>query len=128
MRMFPAPMLGPGGEGRSAFDQANVTGAWTLGGVLGLKIHSLSFAQEFKNCAPNGAAVEEMFKATLIADEPKTLVDEEACDSSGRHSPCPPTRVSLRQSQVTARKLGQCRSGRYGSQGRKVLATPHFAV
>jgi hypothetical protein len=44
--------------------------------------------------------MEKVFRAALIANEPESLVDEEACDSPGRHSRVPPMRDSLRQSQA----------------------------
>jgi hypothetical protein len=63
---------------RLAFDQSNVAGARTLGRFLSLKLHALSFAQQFEHGAADCAAVEEMFDAALIADESESLVDEEA--------------------------------------------------
>src|SRR5688572_28360437 len=92
MRVIPAP-LGAGLRGKLAFDQADVTGTRTLGGFLDLKLHPLSLAKQFEHCAADRAAVKEMFKATLITDEPETFIDEEASDSAG-HNRCPPTRVS----------------------------------
>jgi hypothetical protein len=36
--------------------------------------------------------VEEMFDAALITNEPESLVNEETCNSPGRHSRVPPMR------------------------------------
>jgi len=37
--------------------------------------------------------MEEVLDTALIADEPESLVDEEACDSPGGHNLGPPMRV-----------------------------------
>jgi ABC-type enterochelin transport system substrate-binding protein len=75
-----APKESPGpDQGRarnSAFDQSNVAGARTLGGIFGRELHALSFAKQFEDSAADGAAMEEMFDAALIADEPEPLVDQ----------------------------------------------------
>jgi hypothetical protein len=34
--------------------------------------------------------MKEVLGPTLVADEPETFVDEEACDSPGRHTRSPP--------------------------------------
>ena len=83
---------------RSAFDQANITRPRTLTGILGSEIHTLSFAQQFEDCAAYRTAVKEVFDAALIADEAEALVDEESCDGPARHTRSPPfdTRVNPR--------------------------------
>ena len=71
--------------GNLAFYQSNVAGTRTLGRVLGLKLHPLTLAQQLEHCSAHRAAVKEMLEAPFIADETKSLIDEEACDSPGRH-------------------------------------------
>src|SRR5712691_8504343 len=95
----PAPP-GAGPESGLTFDQSNISSARTLGRILGGEVHPLPFAQQLEDGTPDSAAVEEMFDAALIADEAKAFVDEETCDSPGRHSRVPPMRESLRQSQA----------------------------
>jgi hypothetical protein len=34
--------------------------------------------------------VEEVLDTALVPDEPEALVNQQACDGSGRHNPCPP--------------------------------------
>jgi hypothetical protein len=82
----------PGRQGSLALDQSNVAGTGSLRGFLGRELHALTFAQQFEDCAADGAAMEEVLDATFIAYEPKTFVDEEACDSPGRHGRVPPMR------------------------------------
>ena len=86
----------PGRAGNLALDQSNITGAWSLGGFLGREFHALTFAQQLEDGAANSAAMEEVLDATFIAYKTETFVDEEACDSPGRHGRVPPMRdVSL---------------------------------
>jgi hypothetical protein len=89
---MPSKKRRPGREERLAFDQSNVTGARSLRGFLGREFHALTLAQQFEDCAAHGAAMEEVLDATFIAYESKTFVDEEACDSPGRHGRVPPIR------------------------------------
>ena len=65
---------------------------------VSLLFGALALAQQFENSAANRAAVKEMLDSTLISDEPETLVDEETCDSPGRHNPVLRLRVCLGQS------------------------------
>ena len=67
------------------FDQANVTGPRPFGGILGRELDALPFAEQLEYGAAYGTAVEEVFDAAFIANESESLVDEEACDSPGRH-------------------------------------------
>src|SRR5262245_4087205 len=91
---FARPPRGPGAEKRaSALDQTYVAGPRALGGLFGRKLHALAFAKQLENCAPDCAAVEEVLDAALISDEPKSFVDEEACDSAVGHSRIPPMRA-----------------------------------
>jgi len=100
-RVIPRPRRGPGLVMRGLpFDQSNVTGARALRRVLCRELHALPFAKKLEDGAPDGAAVEKVFDAALIANESEPLVDEETCDSAGRHSRVPPMRESLRQSQA----------------------------
>ena len=69
-----------------AFDQSNVTSTGTLCRILRCKLHALPLPQQLENRAAHGAAVEEVFDAALIAYESKSLIDEETCNSPGRHS------------------------------------------
>ena len=70
----------------SAFDQANIAGARAFAGVFGGELDALPFAQQLKHRAPDGAAVEEVFDAALVSDEPESFVYEEACYCPGRHT------------------------------------------
>ena len=72
--------------GRLAFDQANVAGARTLRGFFRSEFDALSFAEQLEYRASHGAAMEEVFDASFVSDEPEPLVDEEPCDSTGRHT------------------------------------------
>jgi hypothetical protein len=51
-----------------------------------LELYPLTFAKQLENGAANGTAVEEVFNAAFIADEPEPLVDEQACNSPRRHN------------------------------------------
>src|SRR6185436_9421492 len=79
----PAPR-GPGQN--SAFDQANVTRTRALRGILGRKLHPLTLPQQFEDGTPNRTSVEKVFDAAFIADEPESLVDEQACNCPRRHN------------------------------------------
>src|SRR6478672_7219833 len=71
----------PGAVGNGlTFDQANLTGAGTLAGLLGREFHPLAFAQQLEHRTPNRAAVEEMLDAAFVADKPEALVDQQPCD------------------------------------------------
>ena len=67
-------------------EQSHVARARTLAGVLGVEFDALTFAKQLEHGATNGAAMEEVFNARLIANEAKTLVDEKASNSSRRHT------------------------------------------
>jgi hypothetical protein len=82
----------PGRAGNLALDQSNVAGAWSFRGFLGREFHALTFAQQLEDGAANSAAMEEVLDATFIAYKTETFVDEEACDSPGRHGRVPPMR------------------------------------
>src|SRR5580704_5899544 len=74
----PAPRLG--------FDEPNVSGARALLRFLRSELDALALAQQLENGAADGTAMEEVFDTSLIADESKTLVDQEPCDCAGRHA------------------------------------------
>jgi hypothetical protein len=82
---YPSEKRRPGGVGNLALDQSNIAGAWSLRGFLGREFHALTLTQQLENGAANSAAMEEVLDATFIAYETETFVDEEACDSPGRH-------------------------------------------
>jgi hypothetical protein len=100
MIQFPGPAGGRACTAGLPFDQSNVSGARTLGRLFCGELHPLPFAEQLEDGAPDGAAVEEMFDATLITNEPESLVNEETCNSPGRHSRVPPMRESLGLSQA----------------------------
>ena len=52
-----------------AFDQADVTGAWTLCGFLGLEVDAMALQWQLENSATDRAAMKEMFNAAVVADE-----------------------------------------------------------
>jgi hypothetical protein len=72
--------------GRLTLDQPNVAGARAFRRFFRREFHALAFSQELEDCAAHGAAMEEVLDAAFIAYESETFVDEEACDSPGRHS------------------------------------------
>jgi hypothetical protein len=67
-------------------DQANLACARALSRFLGCEFDALAFPQQLEDGAAYSAAMEEMLDSTLIANEPKALVDEETCDGPGRHT------------------------------------------
>src|SRR5262249_31181200 len=69
-----------------AFDQANVTGARALLRLFRRELDALPFAQQLKDRAAHGAAVEEVLDSVLVADETEPFVDQEACDCPRRHT------------------------------------------
>ena len=100
MIRFPGPAGGRACIAGLPFDQSNVSGTWALRRLFSCELNPLPFAQQFEDASPDGAAVEEMFDAALVTNKPESLVDEETCNSPGRHSRVPPMRESLRQSQA----------------------------
>jgi hypothetical protein len=72
--MSPAP--GGAGWGRLTLYKTNVSGAWSLLRILRSELNALTFAKQFEHCAANGAAMKEMLDSSLIANEPKPLVDQ----------------------------------------------------
>lgn len=70
----------------SAFDQTNVAGAGTLRRLLGAEFDALTLAKELEDRPSYSAAMEEVLDASFIADEPKTLVNEESCDCARWHT------------------------------------------
>jgi hypothetical protein len=76
-----------------SFDQADVAGARPFRRILRLKFHTLALSEQLEHSAANSTAMKEVLGSALIADEPKSLVYEEACDSPGGHNLGPPMRV-----------------------------------
>src|SRR5829696_3973266 len=66
-----------------SFDQAYVAGARSLRRFLGRKFHTLPLSEQLEHSTADGAAMEEVLGAALVADKPESLVDEEACDCPG---------------------------------------------
>jgi hypothetical protein len=46
----------------------------------------LAFPQELEDRSTNRATVEEMFSAALVANEPESLVEQEPCNRTARHT------------------------------------------
>ena len=69
-----------------SLDQSNVSRAGSLRRFLGCELHSLSLSKQLEDRPSHSAAMEEVFDAALIAYESKTFIDEETCNSPGRHS------------------------------------------
>ena len=67
-------------------DESNVAGARSLLRLLRSELNALAFTQQLKHCAPDRAAMKEMFDSPFIADKPETLVDQKPCDRAGRHA------------------------------------------
>ena len=78
--------MAPAGK-RLTLYETNIAGARSLLRLLRSELHALTFAQQLKNCAADGAAMEEVFDSSLIADKPESLVDQEPCDRAGWHTP-----------------------------------------
>src|SRR6478609_1015269 len=57
----------------------------------------------------HGASMEEMFDATLVANEPKPLVDQEPCDGAGRHAYPPLPAHRARRKCLSESRLSACR-------------------
>jgi hypothetical protein len=74
----------------SAFDQANVAGAWTLGGLLRGEFNPLAFTEELEHRPSDGTPVKEVLNTPFIADEPEPLVDEEPRYCARWHTGFPP--------------------------------------
>jgi hypothetical protein len=83
---IPGPSGGRAHVRVLTFDQSNVASAGTLCRFLCCEFHALPLPQQFEDRAAHGAAVKEVFDAALIAYESKSLIDEETCNSPGRHS------------------------------------------
>src|SRR5688500_9485654 len=75
--LAPAP-TGAGPTVGVTFDQPDVTGPGSFRGLLGRELHALALAEQLKDGAPNGAAVEEVFDAALIANKAEAFIDEQA--------------------------------------------------
>jgi hypothetical protein len=78
--------------GRLAFDQPNVAGPRTLGGLFNLEIHPLAFAQELEDGAADCAAMEEVFDTTLVTNKAEAFIYQKASDSTRRHTRVLPER------------------------------------
>src|SRR5687768_3114996 len=70
----------------SAFDQTHVTRAWTFGRFLDLEFDALALAQQLEHCTANGAAVKEVLDPAFVANEAEAFVDQQARDSTRRHT------------------------------------------
>src|SRR2546428_3343855 len=79
----------PQSEMGSAFDQTDIARARALLGFFGSELHTLAFAQQLEHRAAHRAAMKEMLNSAFVADEPKSLVNEEPCDCPGWHNPKP---------------------------------------
>jgi hypothetical protein len=73
-------------EERLTFDEPDVPGARSLLRFLRSELDALTLAKQLEHCAADRAAMEEVLDATLIADKPETLVDQETCDRAARHT------------------------------------------
>ena len=67
-------------------EQSHVSSTRSLAGILGTELDTLAFAEQLEDGAANGAAVEEVFNARLIANEAEAFVDEQASNGSRRHT------------------------------------------
>src|SRR5262245_38895667 len=94
----------------SAFDQPDVSGARALLGFFGRELHALALAQQLEHRAPYGAAVKEVFNPAFIADEPKSLVNQEPCDCPGRHNPKPSVPIPQGYPWGTRPVTGACQN------------------
>jgi hypothetical protein len=73
----------------SAFEQANVAGARAFTGIFWRELDPLSFAKQLEHRASDRAAMEKVFEAALIPNEPEPFVDEEPCNCPSRHTRSP---------------------------------------
>jgi hypothetical protein len=70
----------------SAFDQTYIAGARTFLRVFRSELHPLAFTQQLEHRASDRAPMEKVLDSTLVADEPKPFVNEEACNCPGWHT------------------------------------------
>jgi len=77
--------VAPAGEDLTLYE-TNVSGARSLLRFLRSELDALPLAKQLENGAANGAAMEEVFDSSLIADKSETLVDQQPCDRAGRHT------------------------------------------
>jgi hypothetical protein len=66
--------------------ETNVAGARPLLRFLRSELDALAFTQQLEDGAPDRAAMKEVLDSPFIADKPETLVDQKACDRTGRHT------------------------------------------
>jgi hypothetical protein len=78
--------VAPAGKKLTLYE-TNISGARSLLRFLRSELDALTFAEQLKDGAADGAAMEEVFDSSLIADKSKSLVDQEPCDRAGRHTP-----------------------------------------
>jgi hypothetical protein len=57
-------------------DQADFCCSWTFGGFLGRELDALTFPEQLEYCAADGRAMEEVFDAAFVANEPEPLVNQ----------------------------------------------------
>ena len=81
-------------EGNLAFDQPNLSSAWSLLRLLDAEVHSLTFSEELEHSAADRATMKEMLNTAFVADEAEPLVNQQTCDRPTRHA-VPPKRVAL---------------------------------
>src|SRR5262249_27636758 len=98
------PSAAPGRSCRSAsaFDQPDFAGARPFAGLFRRELHPLSFAQQLEHGAADRAAVEEVFDSTLVTNETKALVDQQARDRPGWHSPLSSVRSAQPDAELGA--------------------------
>src|SRR5437762_3516453 len=78
---------------RLPLDQTNVARARTLLRLFDRELDALTFPQQLENSPAHSASMEKVLDSPFVADEPKSLVNEEPCDCPGRHTRNPPFRT-----------------------------------
>ena len=81
---------GLGGAGRPdvcalAIEQPDFRCAWTLRRFFNLELDALAFSKQFEHRAANRRAMEEVFDAALVPNEPEAFVDQQSCNRAAGH-------------------------------------------
>ena len=86
-------------DGALVLDQANFTGAWTLGRLFDGEIYPLALPQQLEHRTTNRTAMEKMFDSSFVPDEAEPFVDQETRDRTACHTYSSDTRTPLPQSR-----------------------------
>src|SRR6187401_3194417 len=83
-------MDGRGTRPRRLLKKFDVGRPWTFGRLFDHEFDALTFAKQLEHRLTNGRTMEEMLYAAFVADEAKTLIDQQTCNRAvGHDSPFP---------------------------------------